>query len=138
MFSSIKKDFILSMFERGRASLAANRCLFPKPKVLHKPVADFCFEFINMGPDDFFTAERGELYGDGSCLEPSHTPLARAGFPLAQFDHSCEVVKAVLGLMPRHLPQTSECSEFAVLSAAYDLSSGVDLVIDCEVVVKNW
>ena len=139
---NVKSDHIAQMLQHPvnglSQDLAMNRLLFPKPEIRSTPTSQPIYEFINFeGADAEFTPDDGEVFVDGSCLFPSHAPLARAGTALAQVDNEGKVTKAVLVTIPKCYPQTPLFSEINGLLLAYGYCQKTDLVTDCQTIVSQ-
>ena len=78
----------------GSDSLYA-RALIPKPVLLSAPSKITVYDTIGMGADDVFSVVDGEVFGDGSCTNPSDAPLARSGFASVQVCPQGNIVKAI-------------------------------------------
>ena len=137
LMQTVDPNVINRIFGDNKALLTA-RLLFPKPIVKCLPVDKTYLEFVNLGPDDFFTPDGGEVFADGSCLWPKHPELARAGFSVVQVDDAGEVIKAVYGALGRSYPQSPLAAEYAGMSVAHDNSAQCDLVMDCAAVISLW
>ena len=57
------------------------------------------------------------MYYDGSCRDPRDSYLARSTYPAVQIDTDRNIVKSIIGNVPRTLRQTSNMAEHCGLVA---------------------
>ena len=94
---------------------------------------------INTHPGDPFLSKDGAIFGDGSVLHPSHKPLARAGYAIAQIHHDGSVHKAIFASLPDSMEQTAVNAEYAAFAlAAYVAELGSVYVGDCKAVLDSF
>ena len=126
-------DNIVSAGDRG---LLGTRCLMPQPLTKSRPAATQIIKAINFEAGDEFSD--CEVFGDGSCANPSIPELSRSGFALVQVDSEGNLQKAVYGTLPPQYPQDPLAAEYAAFAAAYQLSSRVTYVGDCSEVLRAF
>ena len=114
------------------------QCLWPKPSIESCPSSDPLLQFVNMTANDKFEGGDGEVFTDGCCFHPTNPLLARAGFSAVQMRQDGSVHKAVYGCVPAAFPQTSLAGEYSALTVAYDLSRGIDVVVDCADLIRTF
>ena len=123
--------------DAGDGSLAFTRGLLPMPKV-DRPSTTTKVEYINFGADSWFQPQDGKLFSDGSCSNPRHASLARAGFALCQIDSEGEITKAIYGSMPRRLAQTPLQGEASAMEVALETAHDTILATDCELIASEF
>ena len=120
----------------GPHSLMANRCLHPDVVCQTQPSDSAICEFINFSPGDKF--DNGFVFGDGSASNPAHPEIARAGFAVVQINEEGELLRAIYGCLPRHMPQTPLAAEYAAFFMFATHVSIATYVGDCVDVLTNF
>ena len=134
---ALGKDLFDRILAAGDTSLAANRCLYPCPAIVATPSRSSKCTFINFGCGDSFATKDGPVFGDGSCLNGPYKSLARAGFAVAQVDSEGQIIRAIFGCVPAHLPQTALAAEYAAYFTFATHSPGGTYIGDCQEVLSR-
>ena len=121
----------------GSGSLKS-RLLFPMPDMLSSPSSVTLFETIGLSEGDTMVPADGEVFGDGCCLCPSNSPLARTGFSIVQVCPLGNVRKAIYGCVPASQPQTSLAGEYAAFLVASENCRNATYIGDCADVLSMY
>ena len=121
----------------GPDSLLGTRGLMPHPVLVSKPSNVTKFEEINFIEGEQFDSDI-HVFADGSCLYPSHKPLSRAGFAVAQVNAQGDVLRALFGCLPASLPQTPLNGEYAAFLACLENVYKGTYVGDCQAVISAY
>ncbi len=85
------------------------------------------------------TSLEGSIYVDGTCKPSPIRGLARAAMSLVTTSQEGRPIRTLQLPLPRHLPQTSQAAEYAVMSLAFDFLSGASTITgDCLNVVRKF
>ena len=128
-----------AIVEAGDTSLLATQCLFPCPRYSCEPADVMQIKYVNMQAGDTLSPLDGPVFGDGSCLNPSHPLLARAGAAIAQVYEDGSIFKAVYVALPASMRQTpldAECLALAL--AAHSAEAPIAYIGDCQAVLDAF
>ena len=122
----------------GDSSCKGTRCLFPAPVVDAKASVQTRFECVGLSKDEMLCPENGKIFGDGSCLNPSSSSLARSGWAVVQVDPDGYLTRAMYGCVPAGLAQTSLAGEHMAFWVAFENTRNCIYAGDCQDIISAF
>ena len=112
--------------------------MLPHPHIISRPESEAAIVYYNYDESGSFSADDGDIFGDGSCLFPNIKCLSRAGFGIVQVSKEGHLLRSIYGTVPASYPQNSLAAEYAALSSAIGVGQGTAYIGDCAEVIRGF